>query len=88
MAIPNGFKKLKRLEDMPPIKNRAKCKKSYKEVAWTPNSWAVPVYTFQSLVDELMRNIKGDKDLHDKFIESYIATFKPEIKKQFFNSLV
>lgn len=82
MAIPKGFRKLKKLEESIQLKDRKKNKcRRFKKVEWTPNGWAVPVDTFQALVDELLRQIGGDKDLHDRFIESYIKKLNTKIKK-------
>lgn len=43
-----------------------------KSRVWSDDGWAVPVDTAESLVAELNRQMAGQKDRHDLFIENYL----------------
>ncbi len=49
---------------------------SIKKQEWTPEKWSAPVDTAEELVAELMRQMEGKKDKHDKFIDQHMERLK------------
>jgi len=49
---------------------------------WTPEGWAAPVDTAEELVAELERQMTGQKDKHDLFMEKYMNSLKEQARKK------
>jgi len=43
---------------------------------WRPEGWATPVGTAEELLVELERQMAGQKDKHDLFIEGYLKSLE------------
>lgn len=55
---------------------------SLKKRAWSPDKWSAPVDTAEELVEELMRQMSGKKDRHDKFIEKHMDKVRQRAEKE------
>lgn len=49
---------------------------------WTPEGWAAPVDTAEGLVAELERQMTGQKDKHDIFMEKYMENIRLQAQKK------
>jgi len=49
---------------------------------WSPEGWAAPVDTVEELVAELDRQMTGQKDKHDIFMENYLKKIREEAEKK------
>jgi len=49
---------------------------------WSPEGWAAPVDTVEELVAELDRQMTGQKDKHDLFIENYLKNIRDQAEKK------
>lgn len=55
---------------------------SLKKREWTPEQWSAPVDTAEELVAEMMRQISGKKDRHDKFIEKHMDKIRKRAEEK------
>jgi len=55
---------------------------SIKKQKWSPKKWSAPVDTAEELVDELMRQMSGQKDRHDKFIEQHMNKIRERAEEK------
>lgn len=55
---------------------------SIKKRDWTPEQWSAPVDTAEELVAEMMRQISGKKDRHDKFIEKHMDNIRKRAEEK------
>ena len=49
---------------------------------WSPEGWAAPVDTVEELVAELDRQMTGQKDKHDIFMENYLKRIREEAERK------
>jgi hypothetical protein len=49
---------------------------------WTPEGWAAPVDTAEELVAELNRQMTGQKDKHDIFMDNYLKKIREEAERK------
>jgi hypothetical protein len=55
---------------------------SIKKREWSPERWAAPVDTAEELVAELMRQMSGKKDRHDRFIEKHMEKIRQRAEEK------
>jgi hypothetical protein len=55
---------------------------SIKKQEWSPEKWSAPVDTAEELVAELMRQMSGKKDRHDRFIEKHMDKIRQRAEEK------